>query len=261
MLGGLFGAIGKIFTPALGAATKVGSGVLGVAASTFTAGAATGAPSLISGGFGSAIQGLFSGGGVLGNMVSGAMQQAAYGAISGGIGGMLTGSGFGQGAMQGAMGGAVMGGVSTGLGAAFGGQGPGAGGWRDPGGSVRMAPGAEYSSMDGGPGGTPMPPQRPADLGTGQGTAPAMTGEARNTGLGAILENPMVGNLIAGVGQGMSAKAQADATRQLQEGRQAHEIAMDERTRDNYRVNPNALQTGRRRREYDPAQKRIVTVG
>lgn len=288
-MSGVVGAVGKVFATVGTAAARVGSAVMNVGASVFSSGAATGAPSLLSGGFGKAVSKLV-GGGTLGNMLGGAMNQAIGGALIGGIGGMLTGQGFGRGAMAGALGGAVTGAMS---GAGLFGQAMqggastmGEAALPDPGGTIRMAPNAQYSllpnDMGAGMAGpslsatqasaTPMPPPRPTDLGSaaaaptmtplaGQGAATGLSAgrgaQPQGNGLFSFLNSPMGGNLIAGIGKGLQARQEAQNYRDLLAMRQAHDVAMNERVRENYRVDPSAY-AGMGRYQYDPAQGRIV---
>lgn len=84
-MSGLVSSIGKVFTPIVkGVSTMLGSGVKAVGSALFTGAAATGAPSLASGGL-SSIFGKFGGGSTLRSMFSGAAKVASFpmGGLSG----------------------------------------------------------------------------------------------------------------------------------------------------------------------------------
>ncbi|KQT54623.1 hypothetical protein ASG43_03285 [Aureimonas sp. Leaf454] len=111
-MSGIVSGITKVFQSVGSAVARVGQAVSAVGAATFTAGAATGAKSLASGGLSQVASSM--GNSVLGNVLTGAVKQAAMGAIIGGGISALTGNGFGKGALMGGLGGAVTGGL-TGL--------------------------------------------------------------------------------------------------------------------------------------------------
>ena len=108
-MSGIVSGITKTFTAVGSAAARVGQSIAAVGATVFTSGAATGASSMASGGLSAAASSM---GGVLGNVLTGAIKQGAIGALIGGGISALTGNGFSKGALIGGLGGAVTGGLS-----------------------------------------------------------------------------------------------------------------------------------------------------
>lgn len=105
-MSGVLGGVTKVFSAVGNAAAKVTSSIAGIGASMFTAGAATGAPSIAQGG----LSNMF-GSGTLGKIMQGAVSRAIPGALMGGAVGALSGQGFMKGAMMGGLGGAAFGGA------------------------------------------------------------------------------------------------------------------------------------------------------
>jgi hypothetical protein len=109
-MSGIVSGITKVFTSVGSAVARVGQSVAAVGASVFTTGAATGAGSMASGALSATARTM--GGGVLGNVINGAIKQGAIGAIIGGGISALTGNGFGKGALIGGIGGLATGGLT-----------------------------------------------------------------------------------------------------------------------------------------------------
>ena len=82
-MSGIVSGIGKVFSTVTSGVARVGKAIMGVGATTFTAGAATGAAPLASGGLAGIVQ-KFTGTSTLGNILTGAITQAGYGALIGG---------------------------------------------------------------------------------------------------------------------------------------------------------------------------------
>lgn len=276
-MSGLAAGIGKVFTSVIGSAVKVGQAVAGVGSTLFTAGAASGAGPMAGGGFTNLIKN-FTGGGVLGNVLSGAVTQAGFGALAGGAIGALTGQGFGKGAMLGGLTGAVTGG--------FGGLAGAAG----LGTQLQAVDGITTGSTPTGlavTGSTgPTPSVNPVasvsgapQAAMGQAAAPAASGGLMN-GLGRFLTSETGGGMLAGLGKGlagyMDQKAKADES---QKDRQFL-IDKEQRLRDSYNVDEASLPGNgyappqsteqrptpsqkytRRRYQYDPSAGRIVMQG
>lgn len=223
-MSGIASGITKIFTTVGSAAARVGKAVAGVGSSLFTAGASTGG-----------IASAASGGGVLGNILTGAVKQAGIGALLGGGVSAATGGDFGKGALWGGLAGAATGGL---MGAA----------------GAQQVVAAETP--------TGVAP-------TGNSAVPAATASTSG-GLMSFLQSEgggaLAGNLIAGVGQGLSAYSAQKAVED-----------QEKRLRKSYSVDPSVyvqpkattpagqLQTpqqaySRMRNQYDPALGRIVKV-
>ncbi len=112
-----FRAIGKVFKKVLKAIRKVAPIALAIGAVVFTVGGAMGVGSM-AGGWGGAVGKLTSTLGLnstLGNIVTGAITQAGYGAALGGGLSAMTGGDFATGAERGALVGGVTGGVTGGF--------------------------------------------------------------------------------------------------------------------------------------------------
>lgn len=111
-MSGVVGGIGKVFQAAVGGVARISQAVSAVGRTVFTAGAASGAGSMASGGLNGIISS-FTGNGVLGNILSGAVRTAIPGALIGAAVGAVTGTGALKGAMMGGLGGAAMGGLGA----------------------------------------------------------------------------------------------------------------------------------------------------
>lgn len=276
--------IGKIFTTVTQTAVKVGQAVAGVGSTLFTAGAASGAGPMAGGGFTSLIKN-FTGGGVLGNVLSGAVTQAGFGALAGGAIGALTGQGFAKGAMMGGLTGAVTGGLGGLAGAAgLGAQPPGVDGITTgstptgmvPTGSTGRVPSTinATQSVSGAP--QAAMGQTAAQVAA---SAPAASGGIMS-GLGRFMTSEAGGGLLAGLGKGLGAymdqKAKAD------ESQKDRDFIRDkeQRLQDSYNVDPASLpgngyqppqpdqsrptptqKYARRRYSYSPEQGRIIMQG
>lgn len=284
-MSGLVSGITKTFQAVGSAVARVGKAVTGVGATTFTAGAASAAPSMATGGL-SGIVSKFTGGGVLGNIITGAVTQAGYGALAGGAIGALTGQGFGKGAMMGGLGGAVTGGLMGAAGVnpdpltkGFGqsqqsgivsaeGTATGAAPTGATSSSAVDYPSSRVAQAHGGDiTGSVTPSAAPATV-----TAPAASGG----GLSRFLSSEAGGGLIAGVGKGLG--AYMDAKNRSEEAEKDRKFLRDkeQRLQDSYSVDPSALHDaapadttarptpavkyGRTRYEYDPSVGRIVSV-
>jgi len=284
-MSGIASGIGKVFSAVGSAAARVGSAFTGVGATTFTAGAAAAAPSMATGGL-SGIVSSFTGGGVLGNIITGAVTQAGYGALIGGAVGAMTGQGFGKGALMGGLGGAVTGGL---FGAAGVNPDPLTKGFgqSQQSGVVPVEGTATGAAPTGSTASAPLdyPSSRVAQANgdiTGSVTpaasavAAAPAAASGGGGLGKFLSSEAGGGLIAGVGRGLG--AYMDSKQRAEEAEKDRQFLRDkeQRLQDSYSVDPSALNGpvavdttarptpaqayGRTRYEYDPAQGRIVSV-
>ncbi len=276
-MSGLVSGITKTFQAVGSAVARVGKAVTGVGATTFTAGAASAAPSMATGGL-SGIVSKFTGGGVLGNIITGAVTQAGYGALMGGAVGALTGNGFGKGAMMGGLGGAVVGGLSGAAGVNLDplskGQPDQSGVAPAQGTATGTAPTGQTSSAD-------MPSNRVAQAhgditGSVSSAAAPAAAAASGGGFGKFLSSEAGGGLIAGVGKGLG--AYMDAKQREDEAQKDRKFLRDkeQRLQDSYSVDPSALHGpapvdttarptpaqayGRTRYEYSPEQGRIIQV-
>lgn len=282
-MSGIASGIGKVFTSVVSGVRHIGQAVMGVGATAFTAGAANAAAPMATGGFSGVIQNL-AGGGVLGNILSGAVRQAGYGALLGGAIGAATGQGFGKGALIGGLGGAVTGGLS-GLG---GGKGLFAAAGLQPGGSG-VIPGNTATGMVA-TGSTASGAGQP--LQSGYAGAPAQVAATTPTsaggGLFSFLNSEAGGGLLAGLGQGLMGYQQAQAAADESQADRQFLLDKEQRLRDSYNIDPNLLPgntptyqpqalpgattasstasaqqptTGAKfRYEYDPSVKKIVRV-
>lgn len=299
-ISGLFKSIGRVFKKVFNVVKKVAPIALAAGALVFGAGAALGLPAL-AGGWGGAVSSALGGLGIsstgtLGTILTSVGTQAGYGALIGGAGSALTGGDFAKGAGVGALAGAVTGGVSGAMSAAA----PTAA--QSVGMSTRSPTGLLGTSGSG----ATTAIANPANI-TGAATngsavtgaagtvsgitsaAPAVADAAATatpTGLmgtlgniasSPLLQSPVVGQTIAGLGQGlmtgMAAKDEAEAVRENQQ-----------RITDSYDVDPSAYdvaqqdttdrmkpqdrwpsmqrtQTRRGRVRYNPATKQIEDVG
>lgn len=251
-MSGIVSGIGKVFTSVASGVAKVGKAVLGVGASLFTGGAASG------GAIGNVINSV-SGGGVLGNVLTGAIKQAGIGALIGGAVGAMTGAGFGKGAMWGALGGAATGALS--------------------GSGLFTAAGVT-------PADTPTgfaPTGRAATGGIGSDTVAAAAAPAATTGGGtglmSFLNTEAGGGLVAGLGEGLMSYAQQKSEEEERQKDRDFLRAKEERLTRSYDVAPEALPGGgtmaalpdtqrpspaqkyeRRRYVYNPGSKSIEMV-
>lgn len=200
----------KVFRRVVKAVKKILPVVLAAAAVFFTAGAAlvgTAGWAAAAGKVGSLL-----GTGTLGKTVAGAVYHAGYGAVIGGTVSKLSGGGFTQGAQRGAAIGAVTGGLAGGLNKLPQTDPGNAGTWRS-----LINP-------------TPAPSPSPSPVASG---SPGATGDssvaASQSPSGATVappietskswyENPMLGHVAVGLGQGLSAR-----------GNQRNELRMMER--------------------------------
>lgn len=278
-MSGIASGIGKVFSTVGSAVARVGKAVTGVGATTFTAGAASAAPSMATGGL-SGIVSSFTGGGVLGNIITGAVTQAGYGALIGGAVGAMTGQGFGKGALMGGLGGAVTGGL---FGAAGVNPDPLTKGFgqANQSGVVPVEGTATGAAPTGATASAPLDvasgrvAQAHGDI-TGSVAAPAAAAPAASGGgFGSFLKSEAGGGLLAGVGKGLG--AYMDAQNRSEEAEKDRDFLRDkeQRLQDSYKVDPSALhgtmsdttarptpaeKYSRSRYEYDPAQGRIVQV-
>lgn len=265
-MSGIVSGITKVFTTVGTAVARVGRAVLGVGATTFTAGAASGAGSMASGGL-SGIISRFTGGGVLGNVLTGALTQAGYGALIGGAASALTGGSFAKGALMGAAGGALSGGLmgaaglnadplTRGFGMPTGGNVPGVTSGVTSGatpsgamptGVSAQAPttvptttGAGSSGMSGGwAAANGMGSTIPA---VAQAAAPAALsgGGLFSGGLGQFINSPMGGNLISGLGQGLAGYMASRERNDAAEADRNFVRERDQRITDSYNIDPTA---------------------
>ena len=275
-MSGVVSGIGKVFSAVGNAAARVGQAVMGVGATTFTAGAAAGAAPMAAGGFNGVLQGL-TGGGVMGNILTGAIKQAGYGALIGGVIGAVTGQGFGKGALIGGLGGAITGGLSgSGLFSAAG---------IDPTktGSTTAIPSETPTGFA--PTGVtdPASARVAAAHGTptiytpeGGAAAAAAPAAQGGGGFGQFLRSEAGGGLIAGLGKGIGDYATAKMAAGEREKDREFLREKDQRLQDSYNVDPDALhgaapsdttsrptpaqKYSRFRYEYSPQAKRIVRV-
>lgn len=285
----IMSGLGKVFETVSKTAVKIGSAVAGVGSTLFTAGAATGAGPMATGGFTNLLKN-FTGGGVLGNVLSGAITQAGFGALAGGAIGALTGTGFGKGALIGGLGGAVTGGLGGLAGAAGIGAQPSVDGITTGSTPTGLAPTGSTGpvqsvnpapAVSGQPQGAMGAPAA-SGASAAAAAAPAASGGMMG-GLGRFLTSETGGGLIAGLGKGLGAymdqKAKAD------EAQKDRDFLRDkeQRLQDSYNIDPTALpgnvggsyaQTGstqqrptptqryaRRRYVYDPNERRVVAQG
>ena len=249
----LFKSIGRIFKKVLRVAKKVLPIALAVGAVVFTAGAALGLPALAGGWGGAVASGLGSLGisttGALGSVLTGAITQAGFGAAIGGGLTALTGGSFSKGAGVGALTGAVTGGLTGAYNYA---TAPGASvSTRSPTGLGEAAKPVATNAAT-----APANAATQAVTGTADAATQAVTGgvaqAAKPTGLlgtlnnvasSPLMQSPMIGMTVAGLGQGLmsglGAKEEAKERRQNQQ-----------RITESYDVDPSA---------YDYAQPDTTT--
>jgi len=223
--------IGKVFTSVANTAVKVGSAVAGVGTSLFTTGAASGAGSMASGGL-SGIAGSF-GKSTLGNVLSGAIRTAGFGALAGGAIGAATGQGFMKGALMGAAGGGIMGGVS---------------GVMTPTGGVMATGGAP---------GAPTTGSVPASTATGF----APTGQAGGGGgLMSFLNSEGGAGLVAGLGEGLMEWQKMKSQQDEYNNQRDFTREQQQRVTDSYSVDPSSLPGMGPRYGFNAATGRIERV-
>lgn len=274
-MSGVVSGIGKVFSSVGSTVAKVGKAVVGVGATAFTAGAASSAPPLASGGLAGFVQ-KFTGTGVLGNVLTGAVTQAGYGALIGAV----TGAGAGKGALIGGITGGLMGGaglnpdpLTKGFGRppdAVSGNGLGAGTERTglvkadtptgvtPTGKTRPSnlPASPVDPVERGPvleppAGTPGGVDPVVTSSTGTAPAAPATAPAKQGGLlSGLFSGEKGGQVIAGLGKGLmagyAAKQQAeqaqrdrDLRARLQREELDYLIEKEQRIRDSYSVDPS----------------------
>ncbi|WP_420411598.1 hypothetical protein [Roseibium sp.] len=239
--------IGTVFKAVGSTAAKISSSVVGIGKAAFTAGAATSAGSMASGGLNGVIQSV-TGGGVLGNVLTGAVKQAVVGAGLGAVTGALTGAGAGKGALFGAAGGALTGGFGELLNQGAlptGGSTPavtptgyaptGQTGWKDP---------TQLAIAD------PAVAAAPATPAT---AAPASTG--LGAGLKGLMDNELLMGALGGLGEGMMKKMEVDALREERGAERAWHDARDRRITDSYNVSPDAHQSQHKAAKSNPRKQ------
>jgi hypothetical protein len=119
-LGNILSGITKVFTSLGTGAAQLGSAVRAVGNTLFTGMAATGTGLSAAGQAGGGLSSLLGGGGgVLGNILQGAITQGLQGGLTSGLMSSVSGGGFSEGFKQGAIGGAVSGGVGAGVSSLF----------------------------------------------------------------------------------------------------------------------------------------------
>jgi hypothetical protein len=216
-MSGIVSGLTKIFTPVVSGIAKVGKSIIGVGATLFTGGAASG------GAIGNVVSSV-TGGGVLGNILTGAIKQAGIGALIGGAVGAMTGTGFGKGALYGALGGAVTGGLSgSGL----------------------------FSAAGLTPADTPTgvaPTGSSAGSGAAAAAARAPAVAAAHTGSGggllSFLGTEAGAGLLAGAGEGLMGYATMKADEKAKEADRQFLLDKEDRLRRSYDVAPEALPGG-----------------
>lgn len=239
-MSGVVSGVGTIFSSVASTAVNVGSAIMGVGASLFTGGAATGAA-------GGALGGMF--GGTLGNVIGGAVRTGAIGALVGGAVGAATGQGFGRGALIGGLGGAAAGG----LGAAMGPGGMMGQGAQQAAGGIAPSPGqtptgvtatgsmpAPQSTSGGLFSSTPMT-QQGGHLGAAS-TVPAAQGAAASGGgMGGLFQGETGGQILAGIGQGAMGWLQSRNQAREAEKNRAMQLEMQQRNHAEQRAAENRL--------------------
>lgn len=218
-MSGVASAIGKIFSTVGSAAARVSSSVAGIGATVFTAGAAGGAGAMASGGLNGIIQNV-AGNGVIANVLSGAVRQAGYGAVMGAVGSATSGGNPLKGALAGGLGGAALGGLSG-----FAGTGAGSSIASATNGGPRFGRGVVTAET----------PTGLAPSGRG-GRAPT----ASVAGGGGILNNPLTGQIVTGLGKGLSQGLQARALGKEQQRQRDFTAAQQQKISDSFSVDPSA---------------------
>jgi hypothetical protein len=194
MSGGL-GGVKKVFKKVAKTVSKVLPVALGVGAIVFSAGSALGALPT----WGSAVSSLTGSGSTLGNILTGAVTQAGYGAAAGMAVAAVTGGDVVKGAQYGGAAGAVTGGIT---------------GAMQPTGPVQAGP-----SQGGVPGPSQATPTAGPGLAIQTASAPAAAAAPNVTGAAPGLLAPggwlernqeLVGGVVSGVGKGLLESAAAD---------------------------------------------------
>lgn len=243
-MSGLMKKIGKTFKKVVRVVKKIAPYALTAAAVVFTGGAALGLTPT----FGAAVGGLTSSlglTGALGTAVTGAITNAGFGAA---VGGLVGGEkGMKMGALAGAVSGGLMGPIGGAGAAASAGSTPVVG--ASQGAALLGAPGSALGSAGAS--------AATAAAAPAAGLVGATTAGAG--GIGGLLGNPLVtSNIVAGLGQGLMAKAQAQETRKDREAIAA-----------NYNLGENPFGTGGANQDqyatdtslqwaYDPKQGKLV---
>lgn len=221
--------IGKVFSSVASTAVKVGSAVASVGTSLFTTGAASGAGSMASGGLSAAASSF--GKSTLGNVLTGAIRQAGFGALAGGAIGAVTGQGFMKGALIGGAGGALMGGVTG-----------------------AMAPTGGMMASGGVPG-APTTGSVPAATATGF----APTGQTGG-GLMSFLNSEGGAGMVAGLGQGLMEWQKMKAQQDEYDNQRNFTREQQQRVTDSYKVDEGTLPGSGARYGFNAATGRIERV-
>ncbi|HKZ07108.1 MAG TPA: hypothetical protein VJU81_16710 [Methylomirabilota bacterium] len=213
----------------------------------------------------------FTGGGVLGNILTGAITQAGYGALMGGAIGAMTGAGFGKGALMGAAAGGISGGL---FGAA--GLNPDPLTWGAGDGTGVVAANTP----------TGMAPTGTTDIATqrvsqafsnGASPAPAPAAPTGGGGFAQFMNSETGGGLLAGLGKGLGSYMEAQAAKEAAQADRDFLRDKEQRLQDSYNVDPSALHSApedvsgtgrpvpaqkyaRKRYEYVPEEGRIMLV-
>lgn len=255
-MSGVASAIGKIFSTVGSAAARVSSSVAGIGATVFTAGAAGGAGSMASGGLTGIIQNV-AGNGVMSNVLSGAMKQAGYGALTGAIGSAVGGGSPLKGALAGGAGGLVVGGLT---------------GFTGLGGGETVATATNDSPNFGSGVVTAETPTGMAPSGTGGSGATVAAPVAGGGGFAGLLKHPLTGQILSGLGGGLAQGMQVKALERERQRERDFTASQQQRISDSYSVDPNAYRAqdggastgaapqgpGATRYRYDTDLKKIV---
>lgn len=259
-MSGVVSGIAKTFAAVGSAALQVPKAIMGVGATAFTAGAASGAGSMASGGFGGLLKG-FTSGGVMGNVLKGAVTQAIGGAAIGAVVGGVTGQGVGKGALIGGLGGALTGGI-TGMSQPVGTALPST----NVNGSAVAATPTGYAPTGG------ISPRLPAPkpaMSAASSTIPQQvpSGAGLGSKLGNFLTSEAGASMIAGLGggwmEGQAMKDKIAAEKEMAEADRQFYRDRDQRITNSYNVDPSVLHgppasSGEQRWRYDPESRRMV---
>lgn len=252
-MSGVVSGIGKVFQAAVGGVARITQAVSAVGKTVFTAGAATGAGSMASGGLNGIISS-FAGNGVLGNILTGAIKTAIPGALVGAAVGGLTGTGVLKGALMGGAGGAVMGGFGAMAGVVPGNTPTGV----EPTGTTTGAPSAlPQPSFDARWGGNPAPPvvtpTAPAPA-IAPGATPAPAG---GNGFMSMFQGQTGAALLSGLGQGGAAYLQQKSLEEEAQRDRDAIMQRQQRITDSYNVDPAVLAGGSSAQQ-QPADSTVV---
>ena len=236
-MSGIASGIGTVFKAVGSTASKISSSVVGIGKAAFTAGAATGATSMASGGLNGVIQSV-TGQGVLGNVLTGAVKQAAVGAALGAATGAVTGAGAGKGALIGGLTGGIAGGFgsymdTTGLETAAATPAATPTGFAPTG--VTDAKAATDLVINDSPANAMVSTAAPATPAT---SAPAATGVA--AGFKGLLDNEMLMGALGGLGEGLMKQQEINALRDERQADRDRRDGQQTRITDSYSVDPNA---------------------